>query len=530
MSNLQDPPITTGETKSSVSNETAPASKNLTPTEPFDPVRLQVQVTNDPENLLIGRFDAEVNQEGLKLLPYMGQPYVIKPGLEVKYLGDNRIAVTLPVPQKPETSRTVHCKIFRGNSNQNLLALDVVAFLNGDLHRMNAADYAIPFYHYLPILLPLGIMAMVFSINKFEDQFMTWGAVGTALVMAVGIFFIVRHEKTKLFVRMLAGVLISALGYFAFGYLLGVVQLPNFMGEEIKDQNAGWRPLVYQEYQCRIELPAEPVSQPERKVALPENEEMTLISYVAEYPDYHVSYSFAVSELPPLAMKNLLSQKELLQKWMKDDFQEGEIAEYYDDIGHLANRNDDDTWNMGVEIRMRLPNKKLAIRRHFVMRNHLYVMTMVRNEDETRRYLEEQFFYNLIHTGMKPLFDPPMAAGAGGGGGQQGGGDRPRGPIGTPPRNLPDVMRKNLPTAPLPSRTRPSRAGGRGRGPGADRQSLTPTSSLPGSSDSTATKPEGTSEETTEQKATKPENTPPKKESGSETPPSPPETEPARAA
>ncbi len=497
-------------------------SKSTPHSVPFDPVNLQIAVQNDPEKLLFGRFKAVINQEGLTLIPFMGDPYLIKSGTEVKYLGDNRISINLPLPHKPEVSRTVHFKVERFFSKQNLLALDVVAFLNGDLHRLQVSDYRIPFYLFLPALLPLGIIALVYFYGGFKDTFLMWGSIGTAIVLSVFLFFVLMHEKTKLLVRMLASVLFSGLGYLAFAYFLGLITFGSNEDEKNEQSKIGWHQVAYRDYQCRLEWPVDPVAKPDTTIELPGNEKLTLHHFFADYTSHNVVYQFSVGELSDSARENFLKHKDLLQKLLKDEFPDGEITEYYDDIGHMANRNDDDTWNMGVEIQMKLPGNRFVLRRIFVMRKRVYMLTMVRDLNETKRYLEEQFFYNLIHTGMKPLIDPPNLAGGGGGGNlgnNAGGGNGIRGPIGPVPRNLPETIRKNFPTAPQPTRTRPTRAGGRGRGPG-----LSPPGPRSSASElsSDASKPESTVQSSTATKPTVPTSSAPAPRSESGTKPTAP--------
>lgn len=128
-------------------------------------------------------------------------------GTPAEYLKGSRLAVELEQGRVELTIQKPFHYLFR-------LTRDVAALLNGKKRALNAGDYRMPWYLYIPILLPVGIPIMTRG-GALP------GAVGAGLAGAS--LCIAQQEQLPMVVRILLMLLVAVAGYA--GYVLIIISM-----------------------------------------------------------------------------------------------------------------------------------------------------------------------------------------------------------------------------------------------------------------------------------------------------------------
>jgi hypothetical protein len=163
--------------------------------EPFE-LNFHAVVRDDPERLLYGKLRARLTHNGLRL--QQGDDAVLAvPGAGAEYLGDNTLAVEVD-------GRRVRLALVRPAWHQARLAGDAAAFLNGDLATLDPADYPVPWWLFVPALLPLGIPVLTQGGAVWSA--LGGGLAGVCLSLAV-------LERLPAAVRVPACLGVAAVGY-----------------------------------------------------------------------------------------------------------------------------------------------------------------------------------------------------------------------------------------------------------------------------------------------------------------------------
>jgi hypothetical protein len=176
------------------------------------PFQFRVEVKSDPDGDMQGAYLARCRPRGLRL--ERGDEKVLLPiGAPARYLGGNRFEVELDGrPVQMAVSRDWRTALHR-------LTRDVVGFLEGKRPALMAADYVLPIYLFVPVVLPLGIPILT---------------LGGALPAAAGFgltaacFAIAQQERLSRILRVFLMLGVSGLAYAA---LIGLLLLSGGLGK-----------------------------------------------------------------------------------------------------------------------------------------------------------------------------------------------------------------------------------------------------------------------------------------------------------
>lgn len=444
-------------------------------TEPFPPIHFTAFVKRDPENKLSGKCAGRITPEGLVITPPGQPPIVAAPGTDVKYLGENRIAVPMP-----DGGRNVHFSVVRRFGYQNNLALDIVAFLAGDIGKLNPNDYRIARWLFLAPLLPFTILAFLYWYGSTYQptQFAKWGlevqavAGGLCLLLAILCLFIVLMESTKAVVRVLACICITGLGLLVAGWWLEAIKLPRWFDEPI-DEATGvlkppkefdWKTVHYQGPNFKLNLPAESKPKGKRTVPLAEDRQLELAQFTCTDHKFDAEYQIEYGLIPEpdraTFFDNVTWMKELFMK----DFPEATEVKL-EETNPFRQVFRDGKPILLKEIRGNLPNGRRVWRQIHAPSDYAVIMTITYKPTDENKHFVRAFFDDVRFEGfnMMILQDANPAGGrpGGGGGGRPGGGGRASGA-----------------TLPTPTGGR-GMGGGRGGFFGGRRNPGTPTASGP---------------------------------------------------
>ncbi len=159
---------------------------------------LKIVAKSEPRDAAKGQFQCQISDDAVTLSRRKKQ-ITIPVGAEARYVGKNRIDVTLP-------DYRLELLVTKFGSFQNRLAKDLAAFLSGQGDRPVVTDYAMPWYFFVVSALPLGI------------PILTLGGVLPAVIgfgLSGACFGIVQNEERSVQSRLLAAGALVFLGYLA---------------------------------------------------------------------------------------------------------------------------------------------------------------------------------------------------------------------------------------------------------------------------------------------------------------------------
>ena len=136
--------------------EVAPTTKAPRKTAEQRAFVFPVFVSRDPDRVLRGRMDGELTPQGLYLRKTRQPPAFAAVGGRARYLGGNRLAVTLE-------GREIELTVVKPGTSTHHLARDTAAFLNGKGDIPEGRSYKLPWYLYaMPaVFIALPALALV---------------------------------------------------------------------------------------------------------------------------------------------------------------------------------------------------------------------------------------------------------------------------------------------------------------------------------------------------------------------------------
>jgi hypothetical protein len=240
---------------------------------------------NDPDGVWKGRFQAQLSNQGLELFQE-GNVLLLPVGSPARHLRRNVLTVTCG-------GREVKLTVTKLLSYQNRLAHDLAEYLNGDRPLPRAADYALTWYFYVPVALPVGIPVLT---------------LGGALPAAIGFglaganFAIVQRETWPKAAR-LAVTLSTALG----AYLILAVLLWFGWGWGGGIADSAWQPFSPADGRFNVLLPGQNTVQTTTQQT-PAGAVTTVLHLVdLKQSAYGVGYS----NIPPAALAQLAPEAHL---------------------------------------------------------------------------------------------------------------------------------------------------------------------------------------------------------------------------
>jgi hypothetical protein len=177
------------------------------------PPRFKIVIKKDPKKRLKGVYLATVTGQGLKLQQGKKEAFTIPIGTQARHDKGNVLSVALD-------DRRVDLAIFPFGLYAERLAGDVAAVLEGRRRRLNPAGYRIPWYLFVPAVLPLGIPIITLG-----------GAIPAAVGvgLAGGCLAVAQRERWPVAARL--GIMLGLVlaGYIALiGFLIAVNQFRPF--------------------------------------------------------------------------------------------------------------------------------------------------------------------------------------------------------------------------------------------------------------------------------------------------------------
>ena len=177
----------------------------------FDPIDFNVVVRSDTEKEFKGQCKAQLDEEGLHLMK--GKKKLLIPvGSRARIVKGNRIEIELD-------DRVLDLVISKCGIYLTRLTKDVVAFLKGKLDELYIEDYRMPWYLYLPAILPLGIPILTLG-----------GALPCALGfgLAGGCAAIAQQDRWPIGARIAVQFGLTVLGYLILIILAVAVHVVSF--------------------------------------------------------------------------------------------------------------------------------------------------------------------------------------------------------------------------------------------------------------------------------------------------------------
>lgn len=182
------PPPPPEEDELELEEPSAPASS-------FEPIPFKAVVKGSSRSMK-GTYEGEVSPAGIVLR--QGKKVVEVPvGAKARYIKGSQMTVELEVGR-------VELSIMKPLHYVNQLTEDLVAFLNGDKQTLDARDYRMPWYLYVPVFLPIGI------------PFITRGGAipsGVAAGLVGACFAIAQQRKLSMAIRIAAALGVSVAAY-----------------------------------------------------------------------------------------------------------------------------------------------------------------------------------------------------------------------------------------------------------------------------------------------------------------------------
>jgi hypothetical protein len=139
---------------------------------PGRPLAFRVRILRDPQRVLYGSFQARLTDRGLTLSKAGDDDLLLPLGTPARYMGGNCMAVR-------HDGRNVVLAVTKFGAWRAGLARDLAGFLNGDRGALAARKYRLPWYVFLPALLPLGIPLLARGT-------WVWAGLAVAVVLAAG--------------------------------------------------------------------------------------------------------------------------------------------------------------------------------------------------------------------------------------------------------------------------------------------------------------------------------------------------------
>lgn len=204
-------------------------------------------VHDDPNNRLHGRFDAEVDADGLKLWRGKGRVLEVPTGSECEYLGQGRLVV-------PIDGRKVELSPVHPDGLHDELAREIAGFLERRQDRVELPQRQrgpVVWLALLPVAIPL--LAVIFgrSIGGIGG-FILWSFL--ALILGVACLLVTMQRNWTVYGRAWGAGLIALCGYFILGIALSIDDRPAASSAEI----GPWCNLAPLDGGYRVEMPGRP--------------------------------------------------------------------------------------------------------------------------------------------------------------------------------------------------------------------------------------------------------------------------------
>jgi hypothetical protein len=205
-----------------------------------------VFVKSDTDRRLWGEMQAEISAEGLRL--YRGRKDLIVPvGCEATWVAGAVVRVVVG-------SRTVDFQLRKKHIYRSRLAADLAGFLNGDRTMPAEKGYGWPWYQWLLLLAPLGLLAMLFFGELPETSLKGLKGTGIFLLGAGGpilAYLLWNMERLRVGARWAGAGLLAAGAYvFSASMYLSGPHLPRAA------EYASWYTYYSPDGRYSIQMPA----------------------------------------------------------------------------------------------------------------------------------------------------------------------------------------------------------------------------------------------------------------------------------
>jgi hypothetical protein len=188
------------------------------PPKPPKPWSTWIFVRSDSDRRFWGEMQAEIGSEGLRL--YRGRKELLVPvGCEATWLHGAVLRVVVG-------SRTVEFQLKKKHIYKSCLAADIAGFLNGDRPMPVNKGYGWPWYQWLLLLLPLGLLGVVIAGELPETPMKPLKGFGIFMLAVLGplLAYALWHmERLRVGVRwtgaslLVAGAYLLSLSMYWFG-------------------------------------------------------------------------------------------------------------------------------------------------------------------------------------------------------------------------------------------------------------------------------------------------------------------------
>lgn len=170
------------------------------PQGPDEPLEFRVRIKRDPYEVMKGEWKAKLTRKGLYLQQKEDRE-VVPVGTPAEYLADARFLVTFG-------GRRLEMVVHRFGYYEHRLARDVAVYLDGTKRTLRRKTYVLPWYLFVPTVLPLGLPVVV------RGGLIPGGIAGGVAAALAGLsFLIVQKEDWSVPARIALVLALAVLGY-----------------------------------------------------------------------------------------------------------------------------------------------------------------------------------------------------------------------------------------------------------------------------------------------------------------------------
>jgi hypothetical protein len=246
----------------------APSSRHSVNASP-KPLSFTVAI-QDPDGISKGKFQARLTTKGINL-SQKGNQSLLPVGSPSRYLSSNVLEVTCE-------GRELRLTVTKRFSYQNRLAQDLASFLDGSGTMPRAAAYALPWYFFIPVALPMGIPVVTLG-----------GAIPAAVgcALAGANFALIQRETWPKMARLTITLSLALGAYLVLGLL--------WLSVAGRIKESAWQSFSPADGQFSVLLPGQPKEQTQTKHTA--GGRITTVLYLVDLK--HSAYIVGYSPIPP---------------------------------------------------------------------------------------------------------------------------------------------------------------------------------------------------------------------------------------